>query len=298
MSFRSFNALRVLSVVSQTMSFTQAAHKLHVTKGAVSYQIKQLEEEMGFRVFARTNGRIQLTERGKNLAEIAQHSLTALENEITDLKKEKRPSITIGMSTYFASRWLSPRLMNFTSKHSDIGLRLQPSTGLFDLEEENIDMAIRWGNGNWDDLEIEHLFHCPAIPTAGKYVAEKIRTHGLESMLKVIPLLHDREASDSWREWLDAAEIDYQTTANDLTIPDPNVRVQAVIDDQGLALNDRLVQPEIDGRQLFQVSSISLDQYGYYLAYPRHALKNPHLLGFRQWILSEAKKEEVARPKF
>ncbi|NKB76262.1 MAG: LysR family transcriptional regulator [Gammaproteobacteria bacterium] len=84
MFFRSFNALRTFSIAAQTLSFTDAAVKLNLTKGAVSYQIKQLEEELGFAVFSRSNGRVHLTPRGAELVEISQRTLTTLCNEITN----------------------------------------------------------------------------------------------------------------------------------------------------------------------------------------------------------------------
>ena len=77
-------------------------------------------------------------------------------------------------------------------------------------------------------------------------------------------------------------------TRDDLVVPDPNVRVQAVIDGQGVALNDALVASELSSGQLFQISPVELSDYGYYLAYPRGTLSNPALQAFRDWIILEA----------
>jgi len=73
-----------------------------------------------------------------------------------------------------------------------------------------------------------------------------------------------------------------------LVIPDPNVRVQAVIDGQGISLNDQLINPEIQIQTIFKVSEVSLDNYGYFLVYPPEALENPALDDFRRWVLKEA----------
>jgi DNA-binding transcriptional LysR family regulator len=192
------------------------------------------------------------------------------------------------MSTYFASRWLSPRLMTFIAGHPRIGLRLQPLIDLIDLRAENIDMAIRWGKGDWRDLEIEPLLPCPAFPTAGAAISERVGAAGLEAALPGMPLLHDREGSEAWRDWHEAAGLPYRSTRDDLVIPDPNVRVQAVIDGQGVALNDGLVAAELTAGRLFRISSVELANYGYYLAYPRGALNTPGLKAFRDWIMGEA----------
>lgn len=286
--FKNFDTLRVFDLVAAELSITRAAAVLHMTKGAVSYQVKRLEQELGFPVFNRHHGGVSLTPKGRRLWHVSQASFQQLEQEINRLKGVDDLGITIGMSTYFASRWLSPRLMRFTSSHPDVGLRLQPATGIIDLEKDRIDMAIRWGDGSWNDMNIEPLFNCPAIATAGLTIAERIKTAGLDASLAKFALLHDTEDSTAWQDWHRAARIPYRAKPNELVIPDPNVRVQAVVDGQGLALNDALVQREIADGLLFKVSEVELKDYGYFLAYRQGSLVNPALSDFRNWILSES----------
>ncbi|WP_282609215.1 LysR substrate-binding domain-containing protein [Pelagibius sp. Alg239-R121] len=296
MRFRSFDNLRLFDVVARHLSFTLAGVELNLTKGAVSYQIGRLEEELGFKVFDRLHRSIVLTEKGKRLWHVSQVAFHDLEREIAGLREDTPGRITIGLSSYFASRWLSPRLMTFMVDHPGIGLRLQPVIDLIDLRAENIDMAIRWGKGDWTDLEVELLFHCPAIPVAGAKIADRIKETGIASALPELTLLQDRESSVAWQDWHYAAGLAYHTAGDGLVVPDPNVRVQAVIDGQGVALNDSLVAPELSAGRLFPISDIALDNYGYYLAYPKGALGNPDLRDFRDWILSEAESERVIKP--
>ncbi len=111
---------------------------------------------------------------------------------------------------------------------------------------------------------------------------------GIEDALADLTLLHDREGSEAWHDWHKAAGLAYRPKRDDLVIPDPNVRVQAVIDGQGVALNDALVAAELSSGQLFQVSPVELSNYGYYLCYPKAALSSPALKAFRDWIRAEA----------
>ncbi len=288
MRFRSYDSLRLFDVVARHLSFTAAAEELNLTKGAVSYQVNRLERDLGFPVFTRRHRGIALTEKGKRLWHASQVAFRDLDREITGLREEAPGRITIGLSTYFASRWLSPRLMTFMAEHTGIGLRLQPLVDLIDLRTQNIDMAIRWGKGDWRDLEIEPLFPCPAFPSAGAAIATRIAEEGLEAALPGLPLLHDHDDSEAWRDWHAAAGLPYRTTRDDLVIPDPNVRVQAVIDGQGLALNDALIASELDAGQLHRISEVELGDYGYYLAYTRGALETPGLRAFRDWMILEA----------
>ena len=293
MRFRSFDNLRIFDVVARHLSFTAAAAELNLTKGAVSYQIKQLEGELGFEVFQRQHRGIALTERGRRLWQSSRQAFQDLERQIAGLRADDPTRITIGLSTYFASRWLSPRLMTFMAAHPRIGLRLQPLVDLIDLEAAQIDLAIRWGRGDWRDLEIEPLFPCPAFPTAGTGIAGRVGRQGLAATLPDLVLLQDRDGSRAWADWHRAAGLPYQPGGDDLVIPDPNVRVQAVIDGQGIALNDALVTAELAAGQLVRISDRSLEDYGYHLAYPPGALDNPALKAFRDWIVAEAQRGDV-----
>ena len=289
MRFRSFDSLRVFDVVARHLSFTAAAEELSLSKGAVSYQIGRLEEELGFPVFVRQHRGIALTERGVRLWQAAQPSFRTLEREIANLRGFAGDArITVGLSTYFASRWLSSRLMTFIGAHPGVALRLQPAIDLIDLSEQGIDMAIRWGKGRWQDCRVEPLLSCPAFPTAGTVIYARSTAVGLPDLLPELPLLHDRDGSQAWQDWHRAADLPYRPTRDDLVIPDPNVRVQAVIDGQGLALNDALVADELADKRLFRLSDVALDDYGYFLAYADGALDNPALRAFRDWLVEEA----------
>jgi len=288
MPFNSFDSLRLFGVVARHLSFTAAAEELNLTKGAISYQISKLEKDLGFLIFIRRPRGITLTPKGGQLLNASRLALRELTREITTLQDNDQERITIGMSTYFASRWLSPRLMNFIAHHPKIGLRIQPLIDLIDLRAQKIDMAIRWGKGQWRDMEIEPLLPCPAFPTASASVAAKITELGLEAALPEIPLMHDYDGSVAWRDWHHKADLPYRTRHNDLVIPDPNVRVQSVIDGQGLALNDNLVEPELAAGILHKISNLELAEYGYYLAYPKGSLSEYGLKAFRDWVLAEA----------
>ncbi len=288
MRFRSYDGLRLFDVVAHNGSFTAAAVELNLSKGAVSYQIKQLEQALGFALFHRGHRGITLTDKGRTLWHASHVAFRDLDQEIARLRADAPGRITIGMSTYFASRWLSPRLMRFTASHPRIPLRLQPLTDLFDLQSMGIDLAIRWGNGAWRDMEIEPLFTCPAFPTAGKVIAQRAAEGGLAAVLTQVPLLHDRDGSTAWSDWHEVAGLPFTKREDDLVIPDPNVRVQAVIDGQGVAINDALVAAELAAGQLIQVSWSLLADYGYFLAYPPGAMTNPSLKAFCDWIREEA----------
>ena len=289
MLFKSFDNLRTFTIVASHLSITTTANVLSLTKGAVSSQILKLEDELGFALFTRQGRGLHLTDKGARLLAQCKTSFEDIEYQIGLLQRQDAKAITIGMTTYFASRWLSPRLMHFTSRYPQIGLRLQPTTGVVDLHKERIDMLIRWGDGKWNDLEIEPLFYSPVMPTAGRAIVSRAKIEEIGSLLSSSTLLHDYDGSKAWEDWHKAAGLPYRSKRDDLVITDPNVRVQAVIDGQGIALNDRLVDTEINAGNLATFSPVSLQNYGYFLAYPNGALENQALSKFRKWLLDETR---------
>ena len=290
MRFRNYDTLRSFIVVAQHLNMGVAAGELNLSKGAVSYQIQQLEGELGFRVFSRSKRNLALTEKGSDLLEAAQPLFDRIERKIVSLRQQNSERITIGMATYFASRWLSPRLMHFITAHPDIGLRIQPLIDLMDLRSNELDLAIRWGKGDWyeEDFEVELIFPCPAMLTTSRASGLRIEAEGIEKVISGQTLLHDRDSSEAWTDWFNAAGIEWSTGSDDLVIPDPNVRVQAVIDGQGVALYDFLVDDEVAAGRLYQYRPVSLDAYGYHLVYPRGPGPESAIKTFRDWIMQEA----------
>jgi DNA-binding transcriptional LysR family regulator len=286
-AFRHHDTLRLFVEVAQQSSFSDAAISLHMTKGAISYQIKTLEADLGFKVFERTSRGVALTRKGQELLDASRAHYRAIEGELAGLKSAAVPSLTVGMSSYFAARWLSPLLMTFMQEHPDIQLRIQPMTQLFDLERQGVDVAIRWGNGVWDDVDITPFLPMPAWPVGNAAAAQVVQQVGLERAFSQFTLLRDHDDSNAWSDWYGAANLRHRTRKDTLIIPDPNVRVQAVIDGQGVALNDDLVARELKEGQLARLSDIELTSYGYFLARPRDARNHPGADAFVRWLLQQ-----------
>ncbi|MEM9044028.1 MAG: LysR substrate-binding domain-containing protein [Pseudomonadota bacterium] len=284
MRFKHYEGLRTFCVVARHGQISAASEELNLTKGAVSYQIKVLEAELGFDLFHREARGVRPTQKGQQLLHVARSAFDSVDRQILALREERRRTVTLGTSTYFASRWLSPRLMVFIEAHPEVRLRIQPMVSLFDLDREGIDIAIRWGKGDWTDMKTELLFPCPAFPTAAFEIGDRVAKQGLEEVIENATLLDDRDDSTAWAEWLAQAGLPQIAHQSTLTIPDPNVRVQAVLDGQGIAINDRLVQQEIDDEKLCRVSEVELQDYGYHIAIPPDAMSNPDIVALVDWL--------------
>ncbi|MEO8856662.1 MAG: LysR substrate-binding domain-containing protein [Burkholderiaceae bacterium] len=284
MLFKNYDGLRSFTVVARHGSVSAAADELCLTKGAISHQIRTLERQLGFELFHREPRGVRTTHKGQRLLHSVRSAFEAVNQQIDLLRDEGRRAVTLGLSTYLASRWLSPRLTEFLGAHPSVRLRLQPMIGLYDLERDGVDLAIRWGKGEWTDILVRPLFVCPAFPVAAPGLAAAVKAEGLAALMDRVTLLHDREGSTAWADWFEVAGLRGGPRAAMLIIPDPNVRVQAVVDGQGVALNDRFVGAELADGRLVRLSPHELAGYGYHLAYASGALANADVAALARWL--------------
>ena len=287
MPLYSYDMLRTFQVVAKNLSMTEAALKLNQSKGSISYQIKTLENQLGFTLFERSNARLHLTSKGQKLLNISTLSLDQIDQEIELLKFKKPTPLTIALQSYFLSRWLSPRLMKFTAKHPEIGLRFVPLNFINEMDNTEADISICWGKEGMINSPHERLISCPACPTANSQIAERVKKEGLDKIILTTPLLFDSSESIGWQDWFSHAGIDFKKSIQGVSISDSNSRVQAVIDGQGIALWDHLVSPEINSGNLHYLSDILLDEYGYYIRVKENILENDTVKLFFKWIKEE-----------
>lgn len=284
MRFRHFDELRTFTIVARHESFSSAAEELALTKGAVSHQMRSLEQQLGFALFFRQPRGIELTLKGKELRGAAQPALEDLEQRIADIRHFRSRVLTVGVSTYFAARWLSPRLMTFMQAHPDIQLRIQPMIEFAEPEMRDIDLAIRWGKGDWRNGTVSPFMTAPAFPVGNENAAAVAKTNGIEYAISEFPLLRDRDDSTAWSEWLDVAGLSPHRRGEALVTPDPNVRVQAVINGQGLALMDHLIDDELEVGRLVRLSDAKLSDYGYFLFRPNGVVVTEAARFFTDWL--------------
>lgn len=291
--FKRHNSLRLFLEIAHHPSLSAAAETLNMTKGAISYQIKVLEDELQTQLIHRKPRGFVLTHQGDALVKACQPQFTGLEDRLQDFVQSRDQVLTVGLSSYFAARWLSPRLMNFMAQYPEIRLRLQPMTRLFDLEHQGVDIAIRWGNGKWDDAKVEPFLKMPAWPVGNHTARNLVESKGMEKATRELTLLRDHDDSDAWTDWAETSGLQINQRNDALIVPDPNVRVQAVIDGQGVALMDELVAPEMRDGRLLRLSEFELSKYGYFLVVPLGGQQNKAASRFRDWLQISAVHQEI-----
>jgi LysR family glycine cleavage system transcriptional activator len=273
--------------VAEKMSFTVAGEVLHMSKGAVSYQISKLEEELDFKLFERRHTHISLTPQGEMLWRAAERRLRQLETVISNLRGGPNETLCVGAHSIFISRWLGPRLSNFTKNHPDIALKVEPINTKPDLLNPALDLSIFWCDLSVEDIDAEVLFVANTRPIASPEIASQVEIIGLERAVREIPLLPDASGMEAWRNWHDVAGLPFTPKKNTLSLPDANSRLQAVIASNGLALMDTLAEPEIESGHLVWISEIALTNFTYCISRPTKGQISPAAEIFINWIRAQ-----------
>lgn len=284
----SLKALRAFEAAARHASFTNAASELSLTQGAISYQVRQLESELGISLFKRSPRQVRLTAEGQSLYRTTHRLFRELEDEIRSIAPGQDQSIlTISVSTFFVTRWLSKRLGNFLNRHPEITLRLQHSVNDPDFIVENVDLAIRWGDGNWLESESELMIPSPMFAVCSPKLVKGDNPQTRLENLRKQTFLHDQATNDSWREWLQIAGMADLGSGPGPEIIDPNVRVQSAIDGHGLVLANILINDDIVAARLVNPFDIQLEGYGFHLRYTHAVQRRPAFQLFRQWLMRE-----------
>jgi DNA-binding transcriptional LysR family regulator len=282
-------ALRAFEAAARHGSFTEAAKELSLTQGAISYQVRQLESKLGITLFQRSARLVTLTGAGQSLYRTVHRLFRELEDEIISISPGRQQLIlTISVSTYFVTRWLSARLGNFLNNHPEITLRLQHSVNDPDFTVDDVDLAIRWGDGNWPGGEAELLIPSPMIVLCSPRLASVENPLTRLEDLRRQTFLHDQEGTDNWRDWLQQAGLEDLGSGHGPVIVDPNVRIQSAIDGHGLVLADILLNEDIAMKRLIKPFDIELHGFGFHLLYTPAAKRRNAFQLFRQWLLNEA----------
>ncbi|MDO6707291.1 LysR substrate-binding domain-containing protein [Photobacterium sp. 1_MG-2023] len=209
-------ALATFDVAAKTQSFTQAASTLHVTTGAVSQQIRLLEQQLGFELFQRHARGITLTESGRRLHQVVGRSLSEIAEVIRALQlgRQAEGEIRLKLTPSFAFKWLVPRLHHFYAQYPDINVQTFADGALVDSENTDCDLVIDYRRD--DDIQRNRqtrlLMAESLLPVMSPDYQARFNWQDPKSWQQAT-LLHDAmpwrnaERDTEWRYWFDAMGI-------------------------------------------------------------------------------------------
>lgn len=284
------NALRAFEAAARHQSFTRAAEELSVTQAAVSHQVKALEERLQLRLFERHGRGLWLTDEGELYLPFLRQAFDLIADG-TDLVQnhEAHGPLAVTMLPTFAVRWFIPRLGSFQKQHPDIEVRIATTERNVDFTREDVDLGIRYGKGQWSDLECDKLFDDRYVAVCSPALMRGETPLVRPEDLRNVPLLHDADDED-WRFWLTALHVHGVDSSKGLFFDTHDQALEAAAAGLGVALGSRvIVQDDLDdGRLVMPFGDLTDEPLSHYLVYPKGALRKPKVAAFRTWLMAEA----------
>lgn len=279
------NALRAFEAVAAHLSFTAAAHALNVTTAAVSSHIKSLEEFLETPLFIRHSRSVRLTPQGARLLPGVQRGLGELTRAVDQLRQDRTSGLlNISLLGSFLQKWLLPRLSDFYQKFPDVDLRFSASRELVDFMHTDFHAAVRYGGGQWADLQAEKMLDDWVFPVTSPALFAKLGEIKTLGDLNKYPLLHS--ASEPWIDWLRRVGGDTTRVERGPVMDDSASLLAAAEQGHGLALARwSLVAGDLASGRLVRPSSQSVRQLNaYYFVAPAHHFELPKVIHFRDWL--------------
>lgn len=267
-------------------SFKDAAHQLSVTSAAISQQIRQLEEWLGVQLFERQHRKVKLTQQGHILFRQTDIGFGALQDGVRQVNKDQNPDrLSISVLPSLAQHWLVPRIGEFSSKHPSLSLFLQPDNKLVDFKKESVDLCIRYGKGEYPDIESQWLMDDHLYPVCHPIYRERHQISSLHNLVNV-NLIEDARPDMNWKYWLSLAGIESEGSTSSLQYEGSHFVLDGALAVQGVALmRHSLAWRYIEQGTLVKIGDIAVQPtFSYYLCAPAPYFKREKNRAFQQWI--------------
>lgn len=292
-------SLRFFEAAARLSSFSRAAGELSVTQGAVSHQVRYLEESLGCKLFYRLPRQVKLTEEGAKFAEVVARALKDLDLGAEAIVAPRRSTVSVRLRAgpSFALRWLVPRLGRLRALHPDIKLHVIGEYGYFDPVHRDFDLAVEFIQAPPPALETEVLLEEYLTPVCSPEYLEQHKSLSAPADLARVTLLHDGDAWENatedaeWRHWLNeigAPEID-SNQGQFFTLA--NMAIEAALSHQGIAMGRlSLVEDLLQSKRLVAPFEQRVKCPTHHcLVYPAELANRPGIKAVIEWLREEAR---------
>ncbi len=278
----SLTALRAFAAAAEQRNLTRAAQSLNVTHSAISQQIRGLEEALGTRLIQRTKHGITLTSQGEFLATRLLNAFAEIETatEAIGASETARP-LLVSVSPMFASAFLMPRMADFIARHPDIELNLDSTIEAVPLTPGGVDMAIRYGTGDWPNIQSEPLLPgCLTVVASSRLLNGKRPATPLDLLDYTFLQEH---ASVEVDLWLEKVGIPAEAKRKVVRMPG-NMILDGVRRGDGIgATAPVFVAKELEEGSLVALFDDPIPNIGYHLV-TRPGPQRPALTAFIRWL--------------
>ncbi|WP_420211793.1 transcriptional regulator GcvA [Burkholderia aenigmatica] len=283
--------LRAFEATGRLLSMTLAAEELHVTHGAVSRHIKNLEAHLGVALFRRLTRRIVLTEAGAEFLLDVNRTLGELTKAAERLRAHDSVTrLKINASVSFANKWLAPRLHRLKSLHPELDIHLDVTDAHVDLNEGEADVAIRYGSGRYPRVLAERILEETVTPVCSP--AYRAKMGGLTSVESIAgcTLLHEDRMLANWEQWFALAGIRGVRSDRGPAYSHGSLAIEAAMRGEGVALGRSVIVADdiAAGRLVAPFPQYALQaERGHDLIYRIGSRDDPKVCALRDWLAEE-----------
>lgn len=285
------NALRVFAAAAQAGSFTLAGESLHVTQGAVSRQVKQLETSMGVALFTRQHQKVELTPPGRELAATLLRLFDEMEHAVQRAAGlQRRQLLRLNAPPTFATRWLAPRLSDFRTRFPLIDVSITTDNVTSQRVAAGFDCFIAFSEEPWPKATCDAIFMEHHIMASSPSLWVKGKPPKLANATLLHVLNGDRRLP-VWEHWLAShgpRELDARPGLNFSTL---DQAINAAVSGAGVVIVDAaMVHRELKSGELLRHQEKHLDgPFGYWFVDPHSKSDaNPKVSAFRNWLTAQA----------
>jgi LysR family transcriptional regulator, glycine cleavage system transcriptional activator len=299
----SLSNLRAFEAVARRLNFSEVAEELHVTQSAISRQIKTLEDELGAPLFLRGTRHVQITPDGQTLLRVVQPWLNQLDAGVRQIRnKHGRQRVSLTTFASFASMWLLPRMEAFQKQHPDIDIRVSALDQLSDLDDPELDLALRYTRPDAASPGAVRMFGETLTPVISRWLSEQVRGGQAPPLAVAADLSQHTLAEEdddktstqylSWRRWLAQHGQPGLEPRRWLYLNFTYQQVQAALAGQGVALaRVALVFEALQRGELvepFGPAGRITSPYAYWLIVTPGSRARPEVKQFCAWVQQQA----------
>lgn len=293
------NDLRVFEIAARLENFRQAAEQLHLTHGAVSHRIKALEEQLDVPLFERIPGGVKLTPSGHELYAATREVLDVLRQTTDRLSKRLPQTETLSLTSLpsHTSGWLSARLPRFHRQYPALRLKMDVTPDLVSLEKTAVDIALRFGPGQWSGLQAEKYLDDYYYPVATPELLAQLQLQTPADLL-CAPLIHHTNvwSGGTWQRYFTAVGHSGARFDESLHLDDSYVATQLALAGSGVLLGRHTLVADAlaEGRLQRVFDCVLRSQWQHYFVTSPLLRHTPRVAQFHDWLFDESRAFDAA----
>jgi LysR family transcriptional regulator, glycine cleavage system transcriptional activator len=276
------NGLRAIEIVARQGTLARAADELGTSPGAVSQLVIKAEKQLGRQVFERLPSGLKLTPFGSELVAHLEAGFSALAKGVAGAIENQSQVLRVSTTLSFAEKWLVPRLPDFQTANPKILVQIDTGLAVKDLVQSDIDVALRFGKGNWPGTKAEHLCDYRVFPVCSPAYAKRLST---PADLSAATIIRYEGARESWEDWALAANVADPLPVG-ITFTEAALCINAAIAGLGAALGwDILLADELkEGRLVAPFDGYLVSEYGLWMVTSKSRGGDAKSSAFKLWM--------------